>query len=183
VLPDGRLAAVYYDRNARELRIAVEDAPNTSSFTETTLDGGGTLDRGMWATAVVDGAGTVHIAYQDALGDQLFYTTWNGNPGTPELVDDGTRSGETRTHPVGAAASIYLVGGSPQIVYQDGLTSDVYLATQSSPGMWSTSDIAAGPLLDGFSIGATTGHGQPYLAWDRLDPSLTPPNGLAVQAR
>ena len=31
-------------------------------------------DRGMWASAIVDGGGTVHIAYQDALGDQLMYT-------------------------------------------------------------------------------------------------------------
>ncbi len=186
VLPDARLAAVYYDRNTRELKIAVEDGPNTNTFTETVLDGGGATDRGMWASAVADGAGTVHIAYQDALGDQLFYTTVDlssgVSPGTPEVVDDGTRMGETRTHNVGAAASIYLVGGSPQIAYQDGLTSDVYLASNVN-GAWTVEAISSGPLLDGFSIGATTGHGQPYLAWDRLDPSVTPPNGLFVQTR
>ncbi len=181
VLSDGRLAAVYYDRNARELRIAVENGAGTSVFTETTLDGGGNLDRGMWASAVVDGSNTVHIAYQDAIGDQVFYTTFNGTPGVPELVDDGQRPGD-RTHSVGAATAIFLSNGAPQIAYQDGLTADVYLASRGS-GTWATQGISISPLLDGFSIAATTGHGQPYLAWDRLDPAIPVPNGLFVQVR
>jgi hypothetical protein len=181
LLPDNRLAAVYYDRNKRSLMIAVEDAPNASTFTETVLDGGTNGDRGMWASAVVDGSGMVHIAYQDALGDQLFYTSWNGSPGVPELVDDGQREGD-RTHTVGAAASIFFTNGFPQIAYQDGLTADVYLAAKSGI-TWTTSPIAAGPLLDGFSIGATAGHGQPYIAWNRIDPASSPVNGLAVTVR
>ena len=40
-----------------------------------------------------------------------------------------------------------------------------------------------GPLLDGFSIAATTAwKGRPILAWDSLDPALAPPNGLVVRA-
>lgn len=182
VLPSGALAAVYYDRNARELRIAVENGPGANAFTETTLDGGGTLDRGMWAAAVADGGGTVHVAYQDALGDQVFYTTFaNGAAGTPELVDDGQRQGD-RTHNVGAGAAIFLSNGAPSIAYQDGTTADVYLASRGA-GTWTTQGISVSPLLDGFSIAATTGHGQPYLAWDRLDPALDVPNGLFVQVR
>jgi hypothetical protein len=124
----------------------------------------------------------VHIAYQDALGDQLFYTSFaGGTPGVPELVDDGQRAGD-RTHNVGAAAAIVFINGFPQIAYQDGLTSDVYLAAKSGI-TWSTSPIASGPLLDGFSIGATKFNGQPFLAWNRIDPAQTPVNGLAVQAR
>ncbi|HEU0034646.1 MAG TPA: hypothetical protein VFQ53_28675 [Kofleriaceae bacterium] len=182
VLPDARLAVAYYDRANRSLKIAVEDGPNAGTFTETALDGGANGDRGMWTSAVVDGSGTVHIAYQDALGDQLMYTTWNGSPGTPELVDDGQRPPD-RTHPVGAAAAIYLAGGAPTIAYQDGMTSDVMVATKSGT-TWTTAGLAMGPLLDGFSIGATLGpSGTPYLAWDRLDPAQTPPNGLFVQTR
>lgn len=181
LLNDGRFAAVYYDRNARELRVATETGPGTGAFTETTLDGGGANDRGMWASAVADTSGTLHIAYQDALGDQLFYTSFNGTVGTPELVDDGQRAGD-RTHSVGAAAAIFLSNGAPQIAYQDGLTADVYLATRNGTA-WSTQGLAISPLLDGFSIAATTGHGQPYLAWDRLDPALDVPNGLFVQVR
>jgi hypothetical protein len=181
VLGDGRLAVVYYNRTARTLKIAVENGAGANTFTETDLDGGANGDRGLWASAVVDASSTVHIAYQDALGDQLMYTTFNGTPGVPELVDDGTRTGE-RTHPVGAATAIFLANGSPQIAYQDGMVADVYLA-QKSGTTWSTAPISAGPLLDGFSIAVTTGFGQPYLAWDRLDPAVEPPNGLFVQAR
>jgi hypothetical protein len=122
----------------------------------------------------------IHVAYQDAIGDQLYYTTWSGTAGTPELVDDGTRPGD-RTHPVGAGASIYLVGGAPAIAYQDGLSSDIYIATRSGTG-WSTTPLAPGLALDGFHIGATSAHaGTPYIAWDRLDNTLTPPHTLAVE--
>jgi hypothetical protein len=81
---------------------------------------------------------------------------------------------------VGAAAAIYLVAGAPAIAYQDGMTADVYIATRGST--WATMPLATGPLLDGFSIGATTGHGAPVLAWDARDPAQTPPNQLVVRA-
>ena len=178
VLADGRLAAVYYDRNNRALVIAVETGVDTNEFTESTLDAVTPGDRGMWASAVVDGGGTVHIAYQDAIGDQLMYTTWNGTATAPEVVDDGQRPGD-RPHPVGAAASIYLVDGGPVIAYQDGLTADVYVAAKGST--WTVTPLATGPLLDGISIAATTGHGVPYLAWSSLDPATTPINSLVVQ--
>ncbi|MCX5747590.1 MAG: hypothetical protein NT062_34425 [Proteobacteria bacterium] len=178
-LGDGRLAIVFYDRNARALTIAVEAAAGASTFTATVLDGVTPGDRGMWADAIVDN-GTVHVAYQDALGDQLMYTTWNGTPGTPVVVDDGQRPGD-RTHPVGAAASVYVANGGPAIAYQDGLTSDVYVATLAG-GAWQTTAVASGPLLDGFSIGTTTAHGGgTYLAWEQLVPANTPPQGLIVQ--
>jgi hypothetical protein len=182
LLTDGRLAAVYYDRTRRALVISVETTKGSSMFAETVLDGNVVgADRGMWSSAVVASDSTVHIAYQDALGDQLMYTTWNGAAGTPELVDDGQRPPD-RTHNVGAAAQIYVVNGSPAIAYQDGLVSDVYLATKGST--WTTTPLASGPLLDGFSIAATTDHGgKPVLAWDSMDPARTPtPHGLKVQS-
>jgi hypothetical protein len=179
-MPDGRLAAAYYDRDRRALILSVETASGSSQFMENILDGNVVgKDVGMWSSAAVAGDGTVHIAYQDALGDELLYTTWNGTPGTPEVVDDGTRAGD-RPHNVGAAAAIYLVNGAPVIAYQDGMTSDVYVATKGA--MWTTAPLAMGPLLDGFSIGATTGHGSPVLAWDGRDPSQSPPNYVTVQA-
>jgi len=182
VLPDGRLAAAYYDRTRRALVLSVESAKDSGMFAETILDGNVVgADRGMWSTAVVGGDGTVHVAYQDALGDQLMYTTWAaGTAGVPEIVDDGERPGD-RTHPVGAGAVIYLNNGAPTIAYQDGLTADVYLATKAGMA-WMPTGLATGPLLDGFSIAATTGHGAPVLAWDTLDPSQDPPNGLTVMA-
>jgi hypothetical protein len=181
-LPDGRLAAAYYDRTRRALVLSAENAPSTSQFTETVLDGNvAGADRGMWSTATVAGDGTVHLAYQDALGDQLMYTTWsNGTAGVPEIVDDSTRPND-RTHPVGGGAVIYLNNGTPTIAYQDGLTADVYIAVKAGAA-WMPTGLATGPLLDGFSIAVTTGHGTPVLAWDTLDPSQDPPNGLTVLA-
>ncbi|HEY5923285.1 MAG TPA: hypothetical protein VIV11_16510 [Kofleriaceae bacterium] len=180
VLPDGRLAAAYYDQSKRALTLAVENSKGSSTFAETILDGDAIgRDRGMWSSAAVSVDGTVHIAYQDALGDQLMYTTWNGSPGTPEVVDDGQRPGD-RTHPVGAAAAIYLNGATPSIAYQDGMVSDVMIATKG--GTWTTMPLAQGPLLDGFSIGATTGKGSPVIAWGTMDPALAPPTLLTVRS-
>jgi hypothetical protein len=179
-LPDGRLAAVYYNAVKRALMLSVEGSKNGNDFTESTLDGDVVgQDRGMWCAAAVGGDGTIHIAYQDALGDQLMYTSWNGTPGTPAVVDDGQRPGD-RTHPVGAGSSIYVVGGEPVIAYQDGMTSDVYIATHSG-GAWTTNGFAMGPLLDGFSIAATVGHGAPVLAWGQMDPAKAPPPNLIVR--
>ncbi|MBA3395443.1 MAG: hypothetical protein H0T89_22535 [Deltaproteobacteria bacterium] len=178
-MADGRLAAVYYDMAARSLELALETAAASNEYAKTALHTGAG-DRGLWTSAVVDATDTIHIAYQDAIGDQLLYTTWAGSPGTPEVVDDGQRTGD-RTHPVGAATAIYLVNGTPTIAYQDGMTADVYIATKTG-GAWSTMPLTAGPLLDGFSIAATTAHGgMPYLAWDSLDPAQSPPNSVAVQ--
>ena len=161
--------------------LAVEGSKDSNTFTETVLDGDvAGADRGMWSTAVVGGDGTVHVAYQDALGDQLMYTSWNGSPGTPVVVDDGQRAGD-RPHPVGAAASIFMNGGEPAIAYQDGLASDVYLATRSAD-TWTTAALATGPLLDGFSIGATTMMGTPVFAWGTLDPALPIPTTLVVSS-
>ena len=179
VLPDGRLAVTYYDRSTRSLKIAVEDAAATGNFTESVLDETAARDNGMWSSAIVDGAGTVHVAYQDAIGDQLMYTTWSGQPGTPEVVDDGQRAGD-RTHTVGASAAIYLVNGTPTIAYHDGLTSDVYVASKQNP--WAVTNVAPGPLLDGISVDGCTGpNGNVFLAWDSIDKDTNPVHNLVVQ--
>ncbi|HEY4059726.1 MAG TPA: hypothetical protein VGM39_24095, partial [Kofleriaceae bacterium] len=176
LMGDGRLAVTYYDRAHHSLAVSVEGTAGGGDFTETVLDATG--DRGMWSSAVSDGT-TLHIAYQDALGDQLMYTTFNGAPGTPEVVDDGQRTGD-RTHPVGASASIYLVNGSPTIAYQDGLASDVYVAQKG--GSWSTNDVASGALIDGISVAGTVGpSGTQFLAWDSMDPATTPIHHLVVK--
>jgi MYXO-CTERM domain-containing protein len=181
-LPDGRLAAAYYDQTRRALVLAVEGTKGGNDFTETVLDGNvAGADRGIWASATAGDDGTVHIAYQDALGDQLMYTSWaNGAPGTPAVVDDGQRTGD-RPHPVGTGSSIYVSGGEPAIVYQDGLVSNVRLATRAG-GTWTHAAIQDSPTLDGFSIGATTGHGSPVFAWGTLDPTQPVVGTLTVSA-
>ena len=182
LLGDGRLAVTYYDGVARALVIGVESGAGTSQFTPTVLDGNSASeDRGMWSTAAVASDGTVHVVYQDALGDQVMYTTWaNGTPGTPEVVDSGIRAGD-RPHPVGAAAALWLANDSPVVAYQDGLASDVDVATRMAPNAWNMNDLASGPLLDGFFIAVTTGHnGSPVLAWDSLNPADTPVHNLVI---
>ncbi len=160
--------------------MAGETAAGAGDFTPTTLDASTTGDRGMWASAIVDDAGIIHVAYQDALGDQLMYLSYAGTASTPEVIDDGQRAGD-RTHNVGYASSIYLVGGAPVVAYQDGLTADVYVATKNGAS-WTTNGVAVGPLLDGFSVAATTAHqGIPYVAWGALDPAATPLGSVVVQ--
>ena len=164
-LSDGRLAAVYYDRNRTALVVASETASGSSQFTETVLDESG--DRGMWASAVADGT-TIHIAYQDALIDAVYYTSWNGTVTPPQLVDDGARNND-RAHPVGASATIVLRGGLPTIVYQDGMNADLMLAQRS--GMtWSASPLAPGSPLDGFHVAGTGA----TLVWGALDHTTDP---------
>ena len=177
VLDDGRLAIVYYDRARTALVLALETAAGASTFEETLLDGADGSDRGMWASAV-HAAGTIHVAYQDALADDARYVTWSGGvAGTPEVVDDGVREGD-RPHPVGAGAAIFLDGATVEIAYQDGLSADLVLATRAGDA-WTIEPIATGPLLDGFHTAATsTG---PWLVWDVLDPALTPPTGLLAR--
>ncbi len=175
IMPDGRMGVVYYDRAARSLVIALETAPGANDYAPTTLDAAG--DRGMWASAIVDGTGTVHVAYQDALADRLMYVSYAGTAGTPEVVDDGARPGE-RGHHVGAASAIFLDNGAPVIAYQDGTNADVLVARRGGAS-WTTSGLATGRQLDGFSIGAASHGGTPVLAWGAIDPTQSP-GGLVV---
>ncbi|MEZ4400131.1 MAG: MYXO-CTERM sorting domain-containing protein [Kofleriaceae bacterium] len=172
-LPDGRLAAVYYDRSRLSLVLQVETAVDSSAFAETILDGSG--DRGWWASAAVGADGALHVAYQDARADTVLYVSWAGTPGPIELVDDGTRAGD-RTHPVGAGATMLFVGGAPAIAYQDGATADLVVAKRAG-GAWTATPLAATRALDGFHLAAAGA----TLAWDTLDPTVIPPGSLAIE--
>jgi hypothetical protein len=178
LLPDGRPVVVYYDRTGGDLYLAesVNDAWEIDS-----LDQAGATDTGMWCDALVDADGTVHVAYQDAIGDRLLHTTWSdGNAGTPEVIDDGVRAGETRTHPVGASATLFIdAGGDLAIAYQDGATSDAVIARHTS-GAWTRDDLLTGALLDGFHISGVSKEGRSALASYQYDQSLLPPGTLQI---
>jgi hypothetical protein len=165
LLNDGRLVVTYYDRVRTALVLAAENAAGSSTFTETVLDDAG--DRGMWASAAVDG-NTVHVAYQDALADTLLYTSWASTPAAPVVVDDGVRAGD-RTHPVGAGAAMFVRNGVPGVAYQDGLSADVVVATQSG-ATWTPAALPAGAgvNVDGFHIAAASSGGSAWLAWDQI---------------
>ena len=177
LMPDGRVVVVFYDRVRTALVALSESGPGSGSFTEVVLDGGDGADEGMWASAVVDGSGVIHVAYQESLGDQLMYTTLGSQPGTPEVVDDGVRAGD-RAHSVGAGAAIWLSGGVPHIAYQDGTSSNLVIATRSGSG-WTHADHASGELLDGFHIAVPPTGGR--LVWDQLNKTFSPPHVFITQ--
>ncbi len=168
--PDGGLVVVYYDRTRAAL-IASVGQPGS----EVVLDDAG--DRGMWADAVVDADGTIHVVYQEARGDQVFYTTLGAAPGTAELVDDGQRTGD-RPHNVGAGAAIYLAGGAPRVVYQDGMAHKLVSATRGGNG-WSHSELDSGALMDGFHIAVPDDGG--VIVSDQLDKTKSPVTTLATR--
>jgi MYXO-CTERM domain-containing protein len=177
LLPDGRPVVVYYDREEGDLILLAQQG----GWERTELDAGAGADTGMWAAAMGDGSGVVHVAYQDALGDQLLYTTWRGgSAGAVEVVDDGMRPGEWRSHPVGASAAIFRdSSGDVAIAYQDGATSDLMIARRLG-GSWTRDDLLPGPLLDGFHISAASKEGRSALASYQYDLAIYPPGVLEI---
>jgi hypothetical protein len=175
-LGDGRPAIVHYDRTGGDLVMHVLDG----DWTRVALDAGAGTDHGMWASAAVDAAGTLHVAYQDALGDQLLYVTWaNGAVGPVEVVDDGTRAGD-RPHPVGAGARLFVDGaGGVAIAYQDGATADLLIARRGPAG-WTWDDLLSGPDLLGFYVDAATAGGKTWITSYAYDRAYYPPGELLV---
>ncbi len=175
-LPDGRAVLVYYDRVAGDLKMKVDE----TAWMDVNLDASPDTDTGMAASMAIDDAGTVHVAYQDALGDRLLYTSWSaGTVGPVEVVDDGTRTGD-RSHPVGAGAAVFLVGGQPAVAYQDGATSDLIFAQRSGDGSWSRGDLLVGANLDGFYVSAATAGNALGISSYSYDRGYYPPGDLVV---
>ena len=173
-LPDGRAVVVYYDRSVGDLMMQL----NETSWSPVPLDAATGTDTGMFATMAIDGAGVVHVGYQDALGDRLLYVSWAGGTVRPvEVVDDGTRDGD-RAHPVGAGAAILATDGGPVIAYQDGATSDLLLARKGASA-WTREDLLVGAMLDGFYTAAASG-ARTLVSSYRYDRAYYPPGELVV---
>lgn len=174
-LPDGRAAIVYYDRVATDLVMQLDE----SAWTRIELDASTTSDTGMFADMAIDGSGTVHVAYQDALGDQLLYTSWAADmQRAVEVVDDGVRGGD-RPHPVGAGAAVLADGTGVSIAYQDGATSDLLLSTRDQ-STWTRSDLLTDVHLDGFFTTAAAVAGIRRIASYRYDRAFYPPGELVI---
>jgi len=177
VMADGRRAIVYYDRTNGDLMMQIFDG----SWTKQPIDASANSDTGQWASVVADGAGTLHIAYQDALGDQLLYRTWSaGGLSSVEVVDDGVRSDDSRTHPVGASASVFIdSNGEVGVAYQDGATSDLVVSHKTSTG-WTREDLLVGPHLDGFFVDTASGAGGTEISSYEYDRGFWPPGDLVI---
>jgi hypothetical protein len=173
-LPDGRAVVVYYQAELGDLMMQV----NTTGWQVVPLDAATATDTGMFASMAIDDAGTVHVAYQDALGDQLLYVSWDGTVSPVEIVDDGTRDGD-RTHTVGAQSAVAIANGVPVIFYQDGVTADLVAARQGN-ATWQREDVLVGATLDGFFASAASAGGRTLVSSYRYDRSYYPPGELVV---
>jgi hypothetical protein len=154
----GSLTLVYYDRVEGDLYMATQAA---GLFTPVRLDGGSdTADVGQFASAQLDASGTLHVAYVDAIADQLKYVAvTNGMAGMPELVDDGLRN--DGPHSVGAGAFLFLDGSSPRVVYQDQVLSDLLQAKRDNG--WSHSALESGAVGYGWWPHVLSDGGKRYL--------------------
>jgi len=137
---DGRVAIVYYDRSGGDLRYIAQTADGWTA--PVILDGrdaanNDVTDAGQFCSIAIDAADNVHIAYIDALTDDLRYLDMTNM--TSEIVDDGVRL-------VGAAVFLNLIGedssilidseGKVRIAYQDTTHHDLILARRNGPGSW-----------------------------------------------
>jgi hypothetical protein len=177
-LPSANPAVAYFDRDNGDLLMQVFD----TSWTRVPIDAELPTDTGFFVSTAVDGQGTVHFAYQEALLDELRYTTWSaGGVGPVEIIDDGVRSGESRTHPVGWSSAIFVdSAGGVAVAHQDSLTSDLVLARRSGDGTWQREDLLVGPVLDGFYIDAVTAGGSTTISSYRYDRAIYPPGELVL---
>jgi hypothetical protein len=143
----GQLVLVYYDHAQGDLKMAT-GAPGAWNISF--IDGNDpTTDVGQFASAVLGSDDSVHVAYVDAIHDQLLYKHVAGGaaPATADVVDDGARA--DGPHSVGAGANLALdSNGAPRVVYQDQQLSDLEVATGA--GAWSHMDLESG--LAGFGF-------------------------------
>jgi len=143
----GAPLVVAYDSTTTDLLLFRREG---DTWTRAELDADPATDRGQFASAALDDGGTLHVAYQDALLDQLRYLQYSdGSVTVTEVVDDGTR--DDRPHSVGAGAALALADGEPVVVYQDGTTADAIAARRSGTA-WTRSELLSGDPLAGFFL-------------------------------
>jgi hypothetical protein len=140
----------YYDRANGDLKVARFNTTSNQFDAPVVLDGSDGVDAGWSPSVTVDQAGTAHVVYVDANGDDLRYAT-DAADGIREIVDDGYRIvGQTvdglpkpEFHFVGDDANIVMPpGGQPIVVYQDATTQELLDAQRNDSGMWARVSIA-----------------------------------------
>ena len=177
-LGNGSMVLGYYDWVLGNVQVATSTG---TGFVPAAAFADPSLDTGMWLTMAAGDNNEVHLAFQDATGDRLMYARFaDGVLSTPEFVDDGVRSGDDRAHPVGASASIVLGRDrAPTIVYQDGLTSDVEVASNEQ-GSWQRTTLMQGPRLDGFFVDAASDGSVPWMSHYFYDRAENPMGELEI---
>ena len=150
---DGSGAVAYYDRTGGDLRLVrqIGGAWQTPEILDgRAVDGTDTTDAGQFCNLFVDGDDNLHIAYVDAIADDLRYLDVTNM--TSDVVDAGIRIGPDRVTRVfiGDDAKIAMDGaGNLVIVYQDATQHDLLVATQNG-NAWQIVTIAGdGASYDG----------------------------------
>ncbi len=172
------LTLVYYDREQGDLKMATQAG---AAFTVATLDGGDpSTDRGQFCSAEYGSDGTLHVAYVDAIADQLLYlgvTSASPSP-QPEVVDDGMR--DDGPHSVGAGAALHLAGSTVEVVYQDQVLSDLLIAKRASG--WSHNPLDSGLVGYGWWPHLVDDGAQTFITQFVYDRSAGQPVGSFVIA-
>ncbi len=185
---NGDAAVAYYHRTGGDLMFARQNdgAWQAPVILDGRAENGDDLtDAGQFASIAIDAQDNVHIAYVDAVTDDLRYI--NLTEGVSELVDDGIR-------PTPDGVSVNLVGdasaiiiddeGVVRIAYQDTSAHQLMLARRIE-GRWEVLSLAGGgesytgaygfynqhALVEGRSLVTT------YRYHRQVDPPL---NGLTV---
>ncbi|MEZ4402438.1 MAG: hypothetical protein R3B06_20605 [Kofleriaceae bacterium] len=130
----GNPVIAYYDRANGDLKVA---RWNGSAFDPPTVMAGAGADSGWYPSVAVDGAGVVHVAYQGADHDDVFYK--NSMDNVEQLVDDGYRIVGTTPeglpkpeyHFVGSDTQIVLTATGPLVVYQDSTSHELLTADKT----------------------------------------------------
>lgn len=177
---DGRPAVAYHLRvpESGELHAAIFDGAAWGA--PLVLDAGDDRDVGQSASLALDAGGVMHLAYVEALYDDLVYMQWSGGVLAREIVDTGDRGGgDLRV--VGADSTIAIGGdGLPRIVYQDQTASDLLLATRTAPGAWTLADLAVGDPGFGFYADLALDGAALYASTFVILPLEDPPGDLQL---
>jgi hypothetical protein len=130
----------YYDRENGDLKVA---SWSGAAFAAPVVMAGANADSGWYPAVAVDGTGAIHVAYQGADHDDVFYKNTMTN--AQELVDDGYRIVGTTPdglpkpeyHFVGSDTQVVLTGNGPMVVYQDATSHELLVADKSGAmGAW-----------------------------------------------
>lgn len=142
----GNPVVAYYDRDNGDLKVAKS---NGTAFSAPQVMAGAGADSGWYPAVAVDPTGALHVAYQGADHDDVFYK--NSMANTQELVDDGYRIVGTTPdglpkpeyHFVGSDTQLILTGNGPLVIYQDATSHELLAADKTGPmGAWRPAALA-----------------------------------------
>lgn len=133
---------------------------------------------GQWSSVGIDGMGTLHIAYVDAIDDRLLYRGVKDRVaiGDPQVIDDGVRS--DGLHPVGGSARLFVEQSATAqklyVYYQDQRDSTLVEASRDlAASAWTHKAIGTDDAGDGFAIAHVVYKDARYLTRFILDRKQT----------